>query len=608
MVGYSSIPPSAEAANGTRSDSTYADGGIGRPTLPASGCNRNVCAAIICGILGLFGVTSFSRYLIVDAERADVTGGASSSTAMLPMPVGVNLGSWLSLEDYFYVGPSGASEVATPDDKTVGSCLPPLHVGPDTGPRWNSETDLYANLTSMKGGSIKRTIQIFHGFRMSYLDWDEELAQISKLGIERVRVSISWCLTDHDPNIDPLLGKDDDISLSEEEETELERRYTCLDPFFAKRGEQVRWPAVPRPFLASFLEACSRHNLKATLDIHTYPGGTSIGTFSGVWPRRCLFWEYDDPENVENDIGRGLLRDFFEWVTSLRDSNHLAFEGIAGITPMNEPGHLAGLFGPGSANPNIKSFLPSLPDKVANDFLAELGTGNGGINVPDGPHLRVLKWQSDAIETFRRTTLADDGIELYVNVHESVFTPSLAPKGLDDDEKLEYATGIFGAWWAKATTPEERASSIVLDMHRYHAWGPTCQGTVDGPPSGNYTCGDDISTSQTIFRCSMWAKMYREVMNEQLGEGARLMSAEFSASTHHSVLHSCTDTSTLRKTYLAQVEVANDHEVELFWWSWKMPHGGMFRPAWSFKHFLHRLGVEGFGPDESEVVCGSSPM
>ena len=150
MVGYSSIPPSAEAANGTRSDSTYADGGIGRPTLPASGCNRNVCAAIICGILGLFGVTSFSRYLIVDAERADVTGGASSSTAMLPMPVGVNLGSWLSLEDYFYVGPSGASEVATPDDKTVGSCLPPLHVGPDTGPRWNSETDLYANLTSMK--------------------------------------------------------------------------------------------------------------------------------------------------------------------------------------------------------------------------------------------------------------------------------------------------------------------------------------------------------------------------------------------------------------------------------------------------------------------------
>ena len=151
----------------------------------------------------------------------------------------MNLGSWLSLEDYFYVGPSGAAEVATPDDKTVGSCLPPLHVGPNTGPRWNSETDLYANLTSMKGGSIKRTIQIFHGFRMSYLDWDEELAQISKLGIERVRVPISWCLTDHDPNRDPILGKDDDISLSEEEEAELERRYTCLDPFFAKRGEQA---------------------------------------------------------------------------------------------------------------------------------------------------------------------------------------------------------------------------------------------------------------------------------------------------------------------------------------------------------------------------------
>lgn len=602
MVGYSSIP-STEAANGTSSSAgSYADDfAIAKPL---SGNRRNVCVAMICGALGVVGVISFSGYLSTDVKA---TGGMSTTPA-IPMPEGVNLGSWLSLEDYFYVGPSGAVEVATPDDKTVGSCLPPLHVGPDTGPKWNSETDLYANLTTMKGGSIKRTIQIFHGFRTSYLDWEEELPQISKLGITRVRVPISWCLTDHDPSTDSLLAKDDDNPFGEDEEAELEGRYTCLDPFFAKKGEEVRWPAVPRPFLASFLRACSRHKLKATLDIHTYPGGTSIGTFSGVWPRRSIFWEYDDPENFENDLGRGLLHEFFAWVSTLRDSDPLAFEGIGGITPMNEPGHLAGLFGPGSANPNIKSFLPSLPANVAKDFLAELGTGNSDISVPDGPHLRVLKWQSDAIDAFRRTTLAGDGIDLYVNVHESIFTPSLAPKGLDEDEKLEFATAIFGAWWAKATTPEERASSIVLDMHRYHAWGASCQGTVDGPPSGNYTCGDEIATTETLERCASWAGVFRRVMDEQLGDGARLMSAEFSASTHHSVLHSCTDTTTLRHTYRAQVEAANDHEVELFWWSFKMPHGGMFRPAWSFKQFLHRLGVEGFGPDESEIVCGSRPL
>lgn len=602
MVGYASIP-SAEAANGSTSStlSYHAEG-----VKPTSGCNKNGYVAIICGVLGLMGLISFSRYLSTANKAA--SGGMSVLSTAIPMPEGVNLGSWLSLEDYFYVGPSGAVEVATPNDKTVGSCLPPLHVGPDTGPKWNSETDLYANLKSMKGGSVKRTIQIFHSFRTSYLDWEEELSQIYKLGITRVRVPISWCITDYDASTDPLLlAKDDDIPLSEEDEAELEQRYTCLDPFFAKKGEMVRWPAVPRPFLASFLRACSRHKLKATLDIHTYPGGTSIGTFSGVWPRRSLFWEYDDPENVEKDVGRGLLRDFFAWVASLRDSDPLAFEGIGGITPMNEPGHLAGLFGPGSANPSTKSFLPSLPDNVAQDFLSELGVGNGGISVPDGPHLRVLKWQSDAIDAFRKTTLTDD-IDLYVNVHESIFTPSLAPKGLDDDKKLEFATAVFGAWWAKATTPEERTSSIVLDMHRYHAWGPSCQGTVDGPPNGNYTCGDKITTSETLARCASWAAMYRQVMDEQLGEGARLMSAEFSASTHHSVLLSCTDTTTLRQTYLAQVEAATDHEVELFWWSFKMPHGGMFRPAWSFKHFLHRLGVEGFGPDESEIVCGSRPL
>ena len=185
MVGYSSIP-SAEAANGSTSSTStgsYADGAIAKPR---SGCKRNVFAAFICGALGLVGAISFSRYLSIG------TTVDSSPPTTIPMPEGVNLGSWLSLEDYFYVGPSGAVEVATPDDKTVGSCLPPLHIGPETGPKWNSETDLYANLTSMKGGSIRKTIQIFHGFRTSYLDWEEELPQISKLGITRVRVPISW--------------------------------------------------------------------------------------------------------------------------------------------------------------------------------------------------------------------------------------------------------------------------------------------------------------------------------------------------------------------------------------------------------------------------------
>lgn len=68
------------------------------------------------------------------------------SSSEVPIPTGVNLGSWLSLEDWFYVGTNGAVEVASPDDAVAASCLPPLHLDASTGPRWNSETDLLEGL------------------------------------------------------------------------------------------------------------------------------------------------------------------------------------------------------------------------------------------------------------------------------------------------------------------------------------------------------------------------------------------------------------------------------------------------------------------------------
>ena len=64
----------------------------------------------------------------------------------IPLPTGVNLGSWLSLEDWLFVGANGAVEVASPDDAVAAACLPPLHLDESTGPRWNSETDLLAGL------------------------------------------------------------------------------------------------------------------------------------------------------------------------------------------------------------------------------------------------------------------------------------------------------------------------------------------------------------------------------------------------------------------------------------------------------------------------------
>ena len=81
------------------------------------------------------------------------------------------------------------------------------------------------------------------------------------------------------------------------------------------------------------------------------------------------------------------------------------------------------------------------------------------------------------------------------------------------------------------------------------------------------------------------------------------MSAEFSASTQNDVLRSCLDDGTLRASYTTQTESADYNDVELFWWSWKMPYGGAFRNAWSLKHFLYLMGVTD-RPDVSSVKCG----
>ena len=602
-MGYSSIP--------STDDSIVNNGGQRFPHNDdeQSPSRRTSIGIMVGGVALLALIVSGS---VVSGGKRVAASTATDTTSLngpFPLPFGVNLASWLSLEDYFFVGTGGAVEVATPDDVVAAKCLPPLHTGPSTGPGWNSETDLFGNLTQMV--SVEHAIRTFHAFRVSYLDWDEELPKIAALGIHWVRVPVSWCLTDHDPTQDDILvagsdGSDDDKLLLE--------RFTCKDPFFEQEGVDVYWPAVPRSFLQNFLRACSRYGMKAALDIHTYPGGTSLGTFSGVWPRKPLFWKYDRPEDPETDVGRRIYSKLLTWIENLSESDPEAFAGVGGITPMNEPAHLAGLFGPGSYNPDLVSFLPSLPADMARDFLATINVDASSsskhlVSVPDGPHLRVLRWQSDAIAAFRSTSLPEKGIELLVNVHESIFVPSLTTRDAKDPGgRHPQATSIIAAWWRGTTTAKERETWAVMDMHHYHAWEPTCQGAVDGPPFGMYTCGDQEATDAALAQCVSWADEYRDAFDKQLQDEhdkAKLASGEFSASTHHSVLHSCMDVTTLRKSYLMQVKAASQVGVHLFWWSWKMPHGDAFRPAWSFKHLLYLLGVEGFSkPDESDIDCG----
>ena len=508
-------------------------------------------------------------------------------------PHGVNLASWLSLEDYFFVGRTGAVEVATDWGHTAARCFPPLYTGDDKHAlNWQSETDLFQTLADRY--SVREAILAFHAYRHSFIDLHNDLERIAEQGIQSVRVSVSWCWTDFDPSQDADLKKDNAPYVSN---GTLWERYSCLDPYFARENVSVRWPAVPKVFLVNLLRACRQHGLRAILDIHTYMGGTSIGTFSGVWPRTSLFWKYDQPERPDKDEGRQILRGIFDWIESLAETDPEALAGLGGITPMNEPGHLSGIFGPGSWNPHNASFLPSLPDTLGETYRSDVLQNT----IPDGPHLRVLKWQSDAVEAFRQTSLPKHNIDLVVNVHESILVRALTPHDENDaGGRHPEATKLVATWWKQVTTSTERSQWAVLDMHHYHAWEPQCQGTVTGH-DGSYTCGDVEAATAVLQECSSWAFTFRNALEEPT---ARLSSGEFSASTHHSVLESCIDPTTLGLSYTEQMKAAAVANVDLYFWTWKMPHGGAFRPAWSWQHLMHVLHGD-MPADESVIPCGA---
>lgn len=202
---------------------------ISSPPTAIPRSTRNILllafAALVGGFL-LFDLTQlrFGRKGIMRTTNKIASSPQAELT--MKMPSGVNMGSWLSLEDYFFAA-GAAVEVATPFNKTVASCLPPLHTGASTGPRWDSETDLLQSLTSQT--TLAHALRVFHAFRVAFIDWEDDLATLAALGVKHVRVPLSWCLTDEDPNT--IDDKEDDSSLA--------NKFTCEDPFY----KGVRWPA-----------------------------------------------------------------------------------------------------------------------------------------------------------------------------------------------------------------------------------------------------------------------------------------------------------------------------------------------------------------------------
>ena len=156
----------------------------------------------------------------------------------------------------------------------------------------------------------------------------------------------------------------------------------------------------------------TRAGLKVLIDVHNMPGGSSLGTYNGVYPAPPAFW---DDARLMSPRSRGAPIDDAVVPRTPRGAR----AGVDGFTLLNEPAHM-------------------LPDKLET----------------------MKRWYVDAVEDYRKLIVAparaagEPTPRLYVNLIETA--------GWDVDQMADWIGSVF--------TPEERAEWVVLDVHTYVAW------------------------------------------------------------------------------------------------------------------------------------------
>lgn len=328
------------------------------------------------------------------------------------------------------------------------------------------------------------------------------------------------------------------------------------DPLYA----DLKWASIPIGEIMQVLESASRHGVKVLLDIHAFPGGSSDGTYNGIWPLQPEFW------NTGLDAGGGpiyrenfrtIFQNLISWAEGLYDlpdPSHA--EGLGGLSAMNEPAHLMG--------------IPA----------ARCSDGSWGI----ASYQEVLDTLAFAVSDFERSSPPRRGVKLYMNVIETMF-----PTTMTSDQIY----GSIGDWWRSVTTEGEREAWAVLDIHHYFAWDGGCN-----------TCLQDFVENGVIVQagfdqmqqCSSgWYSTIRG--NLALGSDDLLATSEFIASSNSDTYESCASGKALpssprnferyrNEVLRYQVEDAKAAGIDLYFWTWMIPYNDNYQNEWSLDDAL----------------------
>mmetsp|Transcript_8154 Transcript_8154/g.23941 ORF Transcript_8154/g.23941 Transcript_8154/m.23941 type:complete len:538 (+) Transcript_8154:69-1682(+) len=446
---------------------------------------------------------------------SEMSRGGNASLARegpwLPTPPGVNLGGWLCLEDWFFSGTSGR-DVSTNDHRGQGRCFPPLV----PSIRWSSEGLLTKQLVDH--GGYKATIKAFEAHRRTYIG-EDDLRKMAALGIKTVRLPLTWAAF-----ADALKPLSHEAYGRHDPERQM---WVVPDPFYTR---STAWVTIPRVHLAEFARMCRRHGLRVLFDLHAFPGGSSDATYSGVWPQRPAFW------TEKARIGGGkvplwmtglwIAKALVQWVEHL---DREALEGVAGVSLMNEPAHLAA--------------------KASRPWAYEF---------------QIPKWLETSAHFFRGSRLPRMGKRLYIQVVPTAFKDFLA---------------VVPGWYARAFSPQERHSWAVIDVHWYAAWDAgRCDGRTS--PGGGYHCGQPVDHVRGIMHGCV-ERFAGGFLSHFDGNKA---CSEMSVGTYEHAQCACRDGGLLHAFLEEQVKTMGHFGIEPFFWTWRMPFGQAFEPGWSLKH------------------------
>jgi hypothetical protein len=366
-----------------------------------------------------------------------------------------------------------------------------------------------------------KTAEAFAAHRHSFIG-NSDLEGMAALGIRIVRVPLTWAAF-----ADALAPIDEKTYAGHNPDTDT---VIVPDPFYT---DDAAFATVPRAWLVEFLLRAKSNNLTILFDLHAFPGGSSDGTYNGVWPRKPAFWKHHarlgNKSLSLSESGLLVAKALISWVEGLDEE---AQSAVAGVTLMNEPAHMAA----------IDAFDPEKAFASESDVLA---------------------WLEASSDLFRSSSLPQIGKKLYVQIIETAFNDFSA---------------TVTPWWHQTFSSTERQSWAIIDRHWYAAWSNTCSGQVT--EGGGYLCDQPIPEIRGLLGDCVHS--FTDSFATDF-EGQKACS-EFSAGTLAKAVLACNDPSVLNAFLEEQVSAMKAANIESFFWTWRMPYGPVFEPGWSLKH------------------------